>query len=125
MNRTHIKWLPVAAALLFVRYQYFTSEKFVNPETGRKSHVGMSTEQESALGSQSYQQILSQSRTINSGPQVEMVQRVVKRLAGATGEAGRNFDWRLSVEESSEINKSKTADDRMIVNNGTLVLKSE
>src|SRR6266446_4104927 len=90
MNRTHIKWLPIVAALLFVGYQYFTSEKFVNPETGRKSHVGLSTQQESALGLQGYQQILSQSQTINSGPQVELVQRVVKRLASATGEAGKN-----------------------------------
>ena len=53
MNRTHIKWLPIFAALAFVAYQYFTSEKFVNPETGRASHVGLSTQEEAALGLQS------------------------------------------------------------------------
>jgi hypothetical protein len=41
---SHIKWLPIALAALFSAYQYFTSEKFVNPETGRASHVGMSVE---------------------------------------------------------------------------------
>ena len=120
MNRTHIKWLPIFAALLFIGYQYFTSEKFVNPETGRKSHVGMSTEQESALGLQSYQQILSQSQTVNSGPQVEMVQRVVKRLAGATGEAGRSFDWRVSVVQSDQINAFCLPGGKIIVYTGIL-----
>jgi hypothetical protein len=81
MNRRHIKWLPIGAALLFIAYQYFTSEKFVNPETGRKSHVALSVEQESALGLQSYQQILAQSQTIDSGPDLERIQRVVQRLA--------------------------------------------
>ena len=60
MNRSHIKWIPILIAGLIFAWQYFGSEKFVNPETGRKSHVGMSVEQESALGLQSYEQILSQ-----------------------------------------------------------------
>src|ERR1700741_2610398 len=97
MNRTHIKWLPIFAALAFIAYQYFTSEKFVNPETGRKSHVGMSIQQEATLGLQSYQQVLAQSRTIDSGPQLEMVRRVVSRLAGATGSTGKDFDWQVSL----------------------------
>ena len=120
MNRTHIKWLPIVAALLFLGYQYFTSERFVNPETGRKSHVGLSTQQESVLGLQSYQQILSQSQTINSGPQVELVQRVVKRLASATGDAGKNFDWRVSVVQSDQINAFCLPGGRIIVYTGIL-----
>src|SRR5437764_1027317 len=120
MNRTHIKWLPIVAALLFLGYQYFTSERFVNPETGRKSHVGLSTQQESVLGLQSYQQILSQSQTINSGPQVELVQRVVKRLASATGDAGKNFDWRVSVVQSDQINAFCLPGGKIIVYTGIL-----
>jgi hypothetical protein len=81
MERRHIKWLPLVIAGLFFAYQYFSSEKFVNPETGRKSHVGMSVEQESALGFQSYQQVLSQSQTIDSGPELEMVKRHAGRHA--------------------------------------------
>ena len=46
MERRHIKWLPLLLAALFFAYQYFSSEKFVNPETGRKSHVAMSTGEE-------------------------------------------------------------------------------
>ncbi len=73
MERRHIKWLPLLLAGLFFAYQYFSSEKFVNPETGRKSHVGMSTREEASLGVQSYQQVLAQSESINSGPELEMI----------------------------------------------------
>lgn len=120
MNRSHIKWFPIVAALLFIGYQYFTSEKFVNPETGRKSHVGMSTDQEQVLGLQSYQQILSQSQTINSGPEVERVQGVVKRLAAATREAGKSFDWRVSVVQSDQINAFCLPGGKIIVYTGIL-----
>jgi len=120
MNRTHIKWLPIAAALLFVAYQYFSSEKFVNPETGRKSHVGMSTEQESTLGLQSYQQIISQSQVVSSGPEVDRVLNVVRRLAGATGEAGKGFDWRVSVVQSDQVNAFCLPGGKIIVYTGIL-----
>src|SRR4030095_9353873 len=93
MRRTHIKWVPILLAAIFFAYQYFSSEKFVNPETGRKSHVGLSVEQEAALGLQSYREVLDQSQTINSGPEFEMVRRVASRLAQATGPAGGGVGW--------------------------------
>src|SRR5215472_18717402 len=120
MNRRHIKWLPIGAALLFIGYQYFTSEKFVNAETGRKSHVAMSVEQESALGLQSYQQILAQSQTVDSGPDLERIQRVVQRLAGATGEAGKNFDWRVSLVQSDHVNAFCLPGGKIVVYTGIL-----
>src|SRR6476660_2200467 len=97
MERRHIRWLPLVLAALFFAYQYFSSEKFVNPETGRKSHVGLSSQQEAALGLQSYQQVLAQSQTINSGPELQMVKRVADRLAAATGPAGSGFEWQASL----------------------------
>ncbi|MGI8480631.1 MAG: M48 family metallopeptidase [Chthoniobacterales bacterium] len=120
MNRTHIKWLPIAAAALFFAYQYFTSEKFVNPETGRKSHVGMSTQQEAALGMQSYQQVVSQSQTIDSGPEVEMVKRVAARLASATGQAGSGFDWKVSVIRDDKVNAFCLPGGKIVVYTGIL-----
>jgi len=120
MNRRHIKWLPIGAALLFIGYQYFSSEKFVNPETGRKSHVALSAEQESALGLQSYQQILTQSQTVDSGPEVEMVRRVVQRLASATGAAGKDFDWRVSLVQSDKINAFCLPGGKIVVYTGIL-----
>src|SRR5882672_5687241 len=104
MRRTHIKWIPILLAAIFFAYQYFSSEKFVNPETGRKSHVGLSTEQESALGLQSYRQVLAQSQSIRSGPEFEMVRRVSTRLAKATGAAGSEFDWQESLIHDNQVN---------------------
>jgi predicted Zn-dependent protease len=120
MDRRHFKWLPIGAALLFIAYQYFTSEKFVNPETGRKSHVGLSVDQESALGLQSYQQVLAQSKRVESGPELEMVQHVVQRLAAATGEAGKNFDWRVSLVQSDQINAFCLPGGKIVVYTGIL-----
>jgi predicted Zn-dependent protease len=120
MNRRHIKWLPIGAALLFIAYQYFTSEKFVNPETGRKSHVALSVEQESALGLLSYQQILAQSQTIDSGPDLERIQRVVQRLAAATSAAGQDFNWRVSLVQSDHVNAFCLPGGKIVVYTGIL-----
>ena len=120
MERRHIKWFPLILAALFFAYQYFSSEKFVNPETGRKSHVGLSTQEESALGLQSYQQILAQAPTLNSGPEVDMVQRVVQRLVRATGSAGKDFDWRVSVVQSQQVNAFCLPGGKIVVYTGIL-----
>lgn len=104
MNRRTLRLVPILIAGLFFAWQYFTSEKFVNPETGRASNVGMSLEQEAALGFQSYRQVLAQSRTINSGPEYELVRTVASRLAAATGETGASFQWEVSLLASDQVN---------------------
>jgi len=120
MERRHIKWLPLLLAGLFFAYQYFSSEKFVNPETGRKSHVAMSTREEALLGLQSYQQVLAQSESIDSGPELEMVKRVASRLATATGKAGADFDWQVSLIRSSQINAFCLPGGKVVVYTGIL-----
>ena len=104
MERRHIRWLPLVLVGLFLAYQYFSAEKFINSETGRASHVGMSIEQEAALGLQSYQQVLAQSQTINSGPDFDMVRRVASRLTRATGKAGEGYNWQLSLIRNEQMN---------------------
>ena len=120
MQRRHIKWIPLVLAGLFLAYQYFSSEKFVNPETGRKSHVAMSTREEASLGLQSYQQVLSQSQSIDSGPELEMVKRVASRLASATGQAGADFDWRVSLIQSPQVNAFCLPGGKIVVYTGIL-----
>lgn len=120
MERRHIKWVPLLLVGLFLAYQYFSSEKFVNPETGRKSHVAMSTREEASLGLQSYQQVLAQSETINSGPEVDMVKRVASRLATATGKGGADFDWQVSVIRSPEVNAFCLPGGKIVVYTGIL-----
>jgi metalloendopeptidase OMA1, mitochondrial len=120
MERRHIKWLPLLLAGMFFAYQYFSSEKFVNPETGRRSHVGMSASQEAALGLQSYQQVLAQAQTINSGPELEMVKRVASRLAAATGKAGQDFQWQVSLVRDGQVNAFCLPGGKIVVYTGIL-----
>jgi metalloendopeptidase OMA1, mitochondrial len=126
VERRHIKWVPIVLAGLFFAYQYFSSERFVNPETGRASHVGMSTQQESALGLQTYQQVLSQSQPIDSGAEFDMVKRVTGRLAGATGTAGKDFDWRVSLIRDAQQNAFCLPGGKIVVYTGIIpVAKSD
>src|SRR3989441_9544748 len=120
MERRHIRWLPLVAAAIFFAYQFFTSEKFVNPETGRKSHVGLSTSQEAALGLQSYQQVLAQAQTVDSGPELEMVKRVASRLTAATGKAGQEFDWQVSLIRDGKVNAFCLPGGKIVVYTGII-----
>jgi predicted Zn-dependent protease len=120
MERRHIRWLPLVAAAIFFAYQYFTSEKFVNPETGRKSHVGLSTSQEVALGLQSYRQVLAQAQTVDSGPELEMVKRVASRLAAATGKTGQEFDWQVSLIRDGKVNAFCLPGGKIVVYTGII-----
>ncbi len=120
MERRHIKWVPLVLAALFFAYQYFSSEKFVNPETGRKSHVGMSVEQEAALGLQTYQRVVANAETVGSGPELEMVKRIASRLAKATGKSGSGFDWDVSLIRNQQVNAFCLPGGKIVVYTGIL-----
>lgn len=124
--RPHIKILPILLAGLFILFQFFSSEKFTNPVTGEKHRVGMSPQQEAALGLQSYQQILSQEHAITSGKDVEIVTRVAQRLASAIGHDGEGFQWEVSVLQSPQVNAFCLPGGKICVYTGILpVAKTE
>lgn len=126
MKRRHFAILPIALAGIVVLFQYCGSERFTNPETGRQARVALSPEQETALGLQSYQQVLSESDVLQSGPEVELVNRVAQRLAAATGETGSHFDWRASVVRSPSANAFCLPGGKIVVYTGILpVAKTE
>src|SRR5215469_2750630 len=118
-RRRFILW-PLVIAGLFAAFQYFSSQRYVNPETGRVAHVAMSEGQEAALGLQSYEDVLSQSQVVNSGPEVELVQRVMKRLEAATGDVGKTMDWQVSVVDSPQANAFCLPGGKMVVYTGIL-----
>jgi metalloendopeptidase OMA1, mitochondrial len=119
-GRRKLVIFPVLIALVIMGIQYCSSEKFVNPETGRKGRVALSEGQEAALGVQSYREVLSQSRVISSGPEVDLVRRVTERLAAATGDAGKNFDWRVSVVQDPQANAFCLPGGKMVVFTGII-----
>jgi predicted Zn-dependent protease len=124
-RRFLIRFVPLAIAGLVVFFQFFSAEKNVNP-AGRAARMGLSEVQEMQLGLQSYQQVLQQSEAIDAGPEYELVKRVATRLATATGEDGRGFDWRVSLVRDSQVNAFCLPGGKIVVFTGILpVAKTE
>lgn len=124
-RRLLVRLIPVAIAALVVFYQYASSEKLTN-EAGRTARHALNPQQEEALGLQSYQQVLQESETIESGPEYELVKRVAQRLAGATGPAAKTFNWRVSLVRSPQINAFCLPGGKIVVYTGILsVAQSE
>lgn len=120
MNRTHLRLLPIAVALLFVAFQYFTSEKVANPLTGRSTRVGLSRQQEENLGLQAYQEVLTTEHVIGSGATCEQVRSVARRLAAATGPEAQGFNWQVSLVDSSQQNAFCLPGGKIVVYTGIL-----
>jgi predicted Zn-dependent protease len=104
MRRRTLTIFPLLIAIGFALFQYFGAEKVTNPETGRSMRVAMSTQQEQALGLQSYREVLAQSDVVSGGPERELVERVARRLAQAVGSAGEGFNWQVSLIRSPQVN---------------------
>lgn len=96
--------LPLGVVGLIILFKFFGAEKAENPLTGKRHRVALSSQQEAVLGLQSFQQVLAQSDTLTSGPEVELVRRVASRLAAATGSDSTNFQWEVSVIRSPMAN---------------------
>lgn len=112
--------LTILGVIVFVGYQYFSAEKFTNPETGKSARVALSESQEARLGLASYQKVLSESRVLKSGPEHDRVLRIAKRLSDATGEAGSKFQWAVSVVDSKQVNAFCLPGGKIVVYTGIL-----
>jgi predicted Zn-dependent protease len=80
---------------------------------GRHQVVALNPQQEAALGLQAYQEVLSKSDVLRSGPIVEAVDRVFDRLRDAAGNQQflqtvglpyQRMDWECHVVRSKEVN---------------------
>jgi predicted Zn-dependent protease len=118
--------LPLAAVGLIVLFKFFSAEKVVkkvvNPVTGEKHRVALSSRDEAVLGLQSFQQILAQSDVVETGPEVEQVRRVARRLAAATGSDSTNYQWAVSVIRSPIANAFCLPGGKIAVYTGILPL---
>jgi predicted Zn-dependent protease len=125
MRRYAIRLVPIGIALIVIWFQFLSSEKITN-EAGRDVRLALSAEQEATLGLQSYRQILSQLRVVDSGPEVDLVRSVAERLARVTGTPGRKFDWRVSLVANDQINAFCLPGGKIVVFAGILpVAKTE
>jgi predicted Zn-dependent protease len=118
-SRILVRIIPIFIALLAVFYQRCSATKIVN-EAGRTARLGLSSQQELALGAQAYRQVLSESRTISSGEQYEMVKRCAQRLTAVTGDAGKDFQWAVSLVDSGQVNAFCLPGGKIVVYTGIL-----
>jgi metalloendopeptidase OMA1, mitochondrial len=116
-KRKGMMLVPLVIAGLVMLGQYFSSEKVTNPETGRSARVALSSQQEESLGLQSYREVLSQSRVIQSGPEYQLVTKVASRLAAV---ASKEFNWEVSVVDSEQANAFCLPGGKIVVYTGIL-----
>lgn len=124
--RRSIKIVPIIIAVVVIIFQYFGSTKFRNPETGKVSRGALNTSDEAVLGLQSYREVLSTSEVVGSGPELDLVTRVAKRLIPATGAVANDFQWEVSVVRSSQANAFCLPGGKIVVYTGILpITKTE
>lgn len=124
-GRILIRVVPIAIAVVVVMFQRCSAEKFTN-EAGREVRLSLSREEEAALGIEAYREVLSTNPIIRTGPQYEMVRRCAERLAGATGKAGKDFRWEVSLIQSPQVNAFCLPGGKIAVYTGILpVARSE
>lgn len=119
-GRIGLKLAPLIIAGVFILFQFLSAERFKNPETGRVQRVALSSEQEEALGLQAFQEVLSASDTVESGPAAEAVRRVSERIAAQTGSAASSFNWQVSVVNSDQINAFCLPGGKIVVYTGII-----
>ena len=125
MQRQHFAILPILIAVGFILFKLVFTPKYTNPETGTKHRVGMDPQQEQALGLQAYNQTLQkeQGNVISSGPEVDLVKKVARRLASAASEKSQvQYNWQVSVIRSNEVNAFCLPGGEIVVYTGILPL---
>ncbi len=115
-----IKIIPIIIAAILIIFQYFSSTKFRNPETGKVSRGALDSSDEAVLGLQSYREVLSSSDVVASGPEADLVNRVAKRLIPATGVVANDFQWEVSVVRSTQANAFCLPGGKIVVYTGIL-----
>jgi metalloendopeptidase OMA1, mitochondrial len=92
---------PLLVFAVFAIFYYFQNRETV-PVTGRSQIVALSPREEAALGLSSYREILGQARVVESGPEVEMVQRIGRQLAKVSDDPG--FEWEFNLIDDPQVN---------------------
>jgi predicted Zn-dependent protease len=124
-RRLLIRFLPVGIAGLVILFQFISAEKVTN-EAGRTARYALSSREEETLGVRSYQQVLQESAVVEDGPEYELVLRVAKRLAAATGPAATRFQWHVSLVRSDQVNAFCLPGGKIVIYTGILpVTKTE
>ena len=124
----HFVILPILLAIGYALFKFVFTPTYVNPETGSRHKVGMSVQQQATLGLQAYNQVLQKEgqNRITSGPEVDEVTRVARRLASAAAEKSKaQFQWQVSVIKSNEVNAFCLPGGEIVVYTGILPIAKD
>ena len=119
-GRRHFLILPLVLAIAYAAFRYFAAPSVVDQETGKKLRGALTDEQGSALGLQSFQEVLRTEHVLSSGPAVEQVVRVATRLIDVVKSVEPNFDWKVSVVDSPQANAFCLPGGKIVVYTGIL-----
>lgn len=97
------RWQIMLVFAVGAAIYYFANQKTV-PLTGRKQLRTMKPAAEMQLGLQSYNQILADSRVVTSGPVVDAVKEIGRRIARAAAPEDPGFEWAFNVIDSDQAN---------------------
>jgi predicted Zn-dependent protease len=122
-----LRFLPIVLALLAAGVMVIRGCD--QGPFGRHRIVGLSPAEETRLGVQAFQQVLSQSEIVSGGPVADAVQRVARRLADAAsrpdvlkalGIAPRQFEWEFRLVRSNQVNAFCLPGGKVVVYTGIL-----
>lgn len=103
-RRGGFRWQIMLLFAVGAAIYYFMNQETV-PLTGRSQLRTMKPAQEMALGLQSYQQILSDSRVVSADePVVQAVRQIGERLKRAAAPEDPGFEWAFNVIDSDQAN---------------------
>lgn len=111
MSRFGARLIPIALGLVVVGFTMVRGCE--RGPFGRQQVLAVRGEQEAALGAQAFQQVLSQANVEGDGPEVRAVETIARRLINAAsspaflqaaGIQSQDFDWKLRVIRSREVN---------------------
>ena len=122
LSRLGARMIPIVIGLLVVGFTMIRGCE--RGPFGRHQVLAVKGEAEMALGAQAFQQVLQQANVEDDGPEVRAVEQVTQRLIKAATDpaflqaAGlkvQDFDWKLRVLRSHEVNAFCLPGGKMVV----------
>lgn len=114
-----IRWWVILLFGGYVLWQWFGNAK-TDPYTGERAHYGATTEEESQLGLQAFQEVLASEQALDpNDPAARQVGEIARRLVEraddveaalatqhgqASPELAKSFDWSVAVLQSDQAN---------------------
>lgn len=89
------------------------------PVTGKRAFLPIPVSQDMTLGAEAYAQVLAQEKPVASGPDKEMVERVMQRLVAVADDEG--YSWEVTLLDAPEtVNAFALPGGKMAVYTGIL-----